>query len=115
MKKTTAVVAFKCDDGLYRRGEIFIHTSTKNEKKILGMVTDGFEDYIQLPHITTGFFDYIAIMFGVEDYIFVFNENLYIYIYEITDSKNYECFERMEKDGPEMKKFIENHKEYFDE
>ena len=115
MKKTTAVISFKCDDGLYKKGEIFIHTSPKNDKKILAMISDGFDDYIQLSNITTNFFDYIAAMFGLENYIFVFNESSYIYIYEVEDSKNYKCFDKMEKDGPEMKEFIENHKEYFDE
>lgn len=116
MKKTTAVISVKGDDGLYRRGEIFIHTSPKSEKKILAMISDGFEDYIQLAHITTSFFDYIATMFGLENYIFVFTKCSYIYIYEITDSKNYACIHScIEETGTEMKEFIESNTEYFND
>jgi len=116
MKKTTEVISFKGDDGLYRHGEIFIHTSPTSEKKMLAMISDGFIDCIQLAQITTSFFDYIATMFGLENYIFVFNESSYIYIYEITDSKNYACIHnKLDKTGTEMNKFIENNKEYFND
>ena len=113
----TTVLSFHGDDGLYHHGELFIHTTKDSNKKIFIVVSDGFDDSILIQHIGKGFFQFIEDMFGQEEeYILVFKESPHIYICEIIDSRNYTYIHnRIREDGQEMYKFIETHKEYFDE
>lgn len=113
MLDLTTVISFR-NGGIYYQGEIFIHTATNKEKKILIVISDGFDDPIVDRYISKKFFEFIKNMFGIkENYIFILNIDRYMYRYEVVDTDNFIAYEKMDQDGSEMVEFIEKHKEYF--
>lgn len=113
MLDLTTVISFRTG-GIYHQGEIFIHTASKNDKKILILISNGFDEPMENRDISRKFFEFIENMFGIkENYIFILNIDSYMYRYEVVDKDDFMAYDKVDKNGSEFVKFIETHKEYF--
>ena len=89
MLDLTTVISFQ-NGGEYHQGEIFIHTSLKDNKKILILISNGFDEPIEDKDISRKFFELIENMFGIkENYTFILNMDSYMYRYEVVDKDDF--------------------------
>lgn len=82
MLKFTTVISYRDDKtGLYKMGEIFVYESSKEERKLFSLTSEGFKSPLEYEDTKTeGFYKYLTDMFGEPAYylMFIYSGDIYI-------------------------------------